>query len=464
MNKILGSSSPVEAKRKRVDPITTTATTTLVAIENDTDMDVDYSNNVKSAPCSCHHHKKSDPNEAMSHELDFVRNELLKLANQRKFIKSNRCYFEITKIINFFRIYILDCGSKPTQCKSCNNNNSISNIENQNSGICTENSTRSQSPQFYNHSSSSSSATSSTSTRSTSPTSLAAQQQRRRHSPADLLAIRFQIDLNQPVNHPTDIMPPSSSINFSSNFSSSSSYASANNHHHQAASSSNSNTDLNNNELMLLKPINNLLKYSLSNKLHLMRKDTLLFLIESNLRVNLRSPFDLFAYDRLKRSNRVVPESSAKFDYNLASVRRLSRMIEKRFNAAGDAASMMYNPLDPYVLKSNGLLPNSMATFLMPFYFDIFKVTELGSFSQEHVQLMLALKRSFKAQLYLNYDALVAYLRENILWNCFILFKYRHVQSAAASMGFFNFYLSFVHILVHLEQVNFLFCFVCCFN
>lgn len=267
-------------------------------------------------------------------------------------------------------------------------------------------------------------------------------------------------------------MPPSSSINFSSNFSSSSAYPSANNHHHQAASSSNSNTDLNNNELMLLKPINNLLKYSLSNKLHLMRKDTLLFLIESNLRANLRSPFDLFAYDRLKRSNRVVPESSAKFDYNLASVRRLSRMIEKRFNAAtGDAAAaaapIMYNPLDPFVLKSNGLLPNSMATFLMPFYFDIFKVTELGSFSQEHVQLMLALKRSFKAQLYLNYDALVAYLRENILWNCFILFKYRHVQSAAASMGFFNFYLSFVHILVHLEQViffSFFFFFVCCFN
>lgn len=152
------------------------------------------------------------------------------------------------------------------------------------------------------------------------------------------------------------------------------------------------------------------------------------------------------------RCNRIEPECSPRHDYNYASVRRLSRVINQHMSSIPSAVT--YNPLDRRILKYDSLLPNCVSTFLMPFYFDIFRMSELGTFSQEHIQLMLALKRSFKAHLYLNYDALVAYLRENILWNCFVLFKYRQVRSSDACMGYFNFYLSFVHIVVHLEQVK----------
>jgi hypothetical protein len=178
--------------------------------------------------------------------------------------------------------------------------------------------------------------------------------------------------------------------------------------------------------------------------MHIMRKDTLLFLIESNIKSNIRSPFDLLAYERLKRSNHVEAPLSHRFDYNYANIRRLSKLTKQLATN---------NPLDRRLLKHNALLPNCMSTFLMPFYFDIFKVTELSQFTQDQIQLMLALKRSYKAQIYLNYDALTSYLRENILWNCFTLFKYRHKRTSTTAMGYFNYYLSFVNILSHLEKV-----------
>lgn len=293
--------------------------------------------------------------------------------------------------------------------------------------MSSEETTRSNTPSAMATSSSGSpSSSSSSSTRSTSPATATHRQQR--HSPGDLLAINFQIDLNTVTSVRSSLT-----------------------------------SETNSNELMLFKPINNLLKYSLSNRLHLMRKDTLLFLIESNLRANIRSPFDLLAYERLKRSNRVEPERSARFDYNYASLRRLSRVIAQQFGAGALSAGgggedlRLFDPLNRRLLKHNAFLPSCISTFLMPFYFDIFKVTELSNFSEPQIQLMLALKRSFRAQIFLNYDALVSYLRENILWNCFVLFKYRQVRSSDASMGFFNFYLSFVHILVHLEQVTYFF-------
>lgn len=319
-------------------------------------------------------------------------------------------------------------------------------------------STRSQSPQndFMLSASASSSTQSSlsasnTSTRSTSPTH---QLNQRRTSPTDLLTLYFQLDLNQPN---PQLVIPSSSSNFNRSVFNTNNYSTLNSA--PAADSSNHNSN-ENDEMKIYKPLNNLFEYSLSNQLHLMRKDTLMFLIESNLKINLLSPFDLFAYDRLKRINRVEPECSKKFNYNYPSVRRMSRFISQRFGrnrggGGGELGSgLAYNPLDPHILEKNALLPNCMSTFLMPFYFDIFKITELGSFPQEHVQLMLALKKSFKAQIYLDYDTLITYLRENILWNCFILFKYWQIPSSATRMGYFNFYLSFVQILVHLEQVN----------
>lgn len=290
--------------------------------------------------------------------------------------------------------FILDCCSKNT-ASNCLPKQSIHTTSSMSSS-------RATTPHPEPSSSTGSVSSSSASTRSTSPVTTA----NRRHSPTDLLAIRFQIDLNTP-----------------------------------AATNSDTQSDV-----VLIKPINNLLKYSLSNRLHLMRKDTLIFLIESNLATNLRSPFDQLAYDRLKRSNRLQPERSTKFDYNYASVRRFCRFLSQR---------QIHNPLDKRLLKQNALLPNCMSTFLMPFYFDIFKVTELSNFNQEQIQLMLALKRSFRAQIFLNYDVLIAYLRENIVWNCFILFKYRHLRTPDARMGVFNFYLSFIYILIHLEQVGF---------
>lgn len=186
--------------------------------------------------------------------------------------------------------------------------------------------------------------------------------------------------------------------------------------------------------------------------MHIMRKDTLTFLIELNLKNNIQSPFDLLSYERLKKINRfnldayLSEPSTSKYNYNYSNVKRLAKIIKM--------PEINENPLDRRYLKQNNLLPSCVSTFLMPFYFDIFKVTELNQFSQEQIQMMLCLKRSYKAQIYLNYESLISYFRENIVWNSFILFKYKFFSdNAKLRMGLFNFYLSFVHILTHLELV-----------
>jgi hypothetical protein len=214
-------------------------------------------------------------------------------------------------------------------------------------------------------------------------------------------------------------------------------------------------------ENVRLRPLNNLLKYSLNNTLNVTRKDTLIFLIELNLKANVHAPFDLFAYERLKKLNRLVtssptpPPTNSKLNYNYAQVRRLSKLEQSLLAATGLLDAGCVNPLERKLLKHNTMLANCVSTFLMPFYFDIFKVSELNEFSHEQCQMMLALKRAYRAEpVCLTYDSLIGYFRENILWNCFTLFKYKfRAQTNTQRMGFFNFYLTFVHIQTHLERV-----------
>lgn len=200
----------------------------------------------------------------------------------------------------------------------------------------------------------------------------------------------------------------------------------------------------------IFKQINKLFKYNL-NSLNLMKKETLLFLVESNYANKLIAPFDQLAYSRLSTSQTVFnsPNSMSKLDFNYSNIKKLNKLLKL----------VNYNPLDKRFLKKNLLLPNCVSSLLMPFFFDIFKMTELQSrFNKEQINLILNLKRSYgqKANQYnLDYEVLTSYYKENLVWNCFALYKYRFFDSYNPNyrMAFFNYYLSYVYIQIHLESV-----------
>jgi hypothetical protein len=212
------------------------------------------------------------------------------------------------------------------------------------------------------------------------------------------------------------------------------------------------------------RPINKIFKYGLNN-LNLMKKDTLLFLIESSSASRIVAPFDELAYARLTKmsgglldtaacfgSASVANVSASKLDFNYQHIKRLHRLLKE----------VSYNPLDRKFLKRNALLPNCVSNLFMPFYFDVFRMTEMQSlFNKEQVELVLNLKKSFAvktSQLMLDYNVLTSYFKENVVWNCLVLFKYKQPKrelTQSVRLAYFNFYLSFVYIQIHLESVVF---------
>lgn len=177
-----------------------------------------------------------------------------------------------------------------------------------------------------------------------------------------------------------------------------------------------------------------------------MRKETLVFLIEQNFQNRIKSPFDLFAYNRLKSGSAFkdasIDTKTSKFNYNYLNVRKLSKLL-----------NFYENPLDKKYLKQNNLLPCCVGQFLMPFYFDIFKVSELNQLSREEIDMNLLLKRTYKSHIYLDYESLIGNYKENILWNCFILFKYKFSSTQTLRMEFFNYFLALNYSYQHLEHV-----------
>lgn len=174
--------------------------------------------------------------------------------------------------------------------------------------------------------------------------------------------------------------------------------------------------------------------------LNLINKDNLLYLIEKNFSHGIKCPFDLFAYNRLSKT-----KPSSRFDeknlYNFSQVNKISKIFSDYQN----------NPLDSKFLRNNSLLACTVGSFLMPFYFDLFRVSELNQFSPIEIDLVLVLKKNYKISLYLNYDSLIRNFKENILWNCLTIYKYK--LDDTNRLEFFNYFLALMFTLYHSEIV-----------
>jgi len=183
-------------------------------------------------------------------------------------------------------------------------------------------------------------------------------------------------------------------------------------------------------------------EYNLESNLSLLKKETLFFLIERNQSKNILSPFDQFASARMKKMCSYQSKSS-KHNYNYNSVQKIQRLLRKFGN----------NSLNSNYLEKHNLLSNCVSQFFMPFFFDIFKASELHSFSRDSIEIILLLRRAHKTEIYLKYESLIAYFAENLIWNCLILYKYTFNNDFLSRMGYLNFYLSFIAILIHLNYV-----------
>ncbi len=96
------------------------------------------------------------------------------------------------------------------------------------------------------------------------------------------------------------------------------------------------------------------------------------------------------------------------------------------------------------------IMPISVSTFLMPFFFDIFQPSLLNLFSRETVDILIKLKYSYRQQIFLDNDSFLnSYLLEDLLWNCFALFKYKF--SFDYKKGFLNYFFSIFCVLKHFE-------------
>ena len=108
--------------------------------------------------------------------------------------------------------------------------------------------------------------------------------------------------------------------------------------------------------------------------------------------------------------------------------------------------------LNKYKLNSvtATLMPISVSTYCMPFFLDIFKPSLLNLLTVKVVQILLELKSKYKPQIYLdNENFLNSYILEDILWNCFAIFKFKF--SVDYKKGFLNYFFSVFCVLKYFE-------------
>jgi hypothetical protein len=166
-----------------------------------------------------------------------------------------------------------------------------------------------------------------------------------------------------------------------------------------------------------------LCKESVHRNLNLVRKSSLINLIERN-RVNaIFCPFDEFAYSRL-----ITPSN-------------------QRLTGGGEQFKDTELEIYLYdVNKINTLMPNCCSSFLITFFFDIFKASELQQqFTSNTLDILLKLKSLYVPKLYL--DDAFGFSVENTLWNCFALFKFKF--DLKYRYGFINFLVSMHSLLEH---------------
>lgn len=186
-----------------------------------------------------------------------------------------------------------------------------------------------------------------------------------------------------------------------------------------------------------------MLTLNLSNK-NLIKKEYLLFYIEKNFSNGIKCPFDLIAYNRLSRIPFAIFDE--KNVYNCSKVEKISNIFSNCQN----------NPLDVKFLQNNSILKCTAGSFLMPFYLDIFRISELKEFSPIEIDMILEIKKNFSAHINLNYDSLTSNYKENILWNCLVIYKYKLDDARkfkSNKLEFINYLLAMMFNLFHLEYV-----------
>lgn len=175
---------------------------------------------------------------------------------------------------------------------------------------------------------------------------------------------------------------------------------------------------------------------------NLVRKTSIIYLIERNREYKVYCPFDEIAYRKFQKKEFQIKRSGKPecdilmFDENVTSD------IELRLCNQEEIKEF--------------LIPNCLSTYLMPFFFDIFQPSELKQFSSRTVDILLKLKNSYKPQLHLSdvkLDSIfTGQLVENCLWNCFALLKFKF--SSKYKFGFLNYFISLCCFLKHLEMKN----------
>lgn len=196
------------------------------------------------------------------------------------------------------------------------------------------------------------------------------------------------------------------------------------------------------NDMETLKiDLSSFLNYNLNN-LNLIKKDTLIFLMEKNFSNGIKCPFDVLAYSRLVKTP--ISNLTDKNVYNFSLVRKVSKLLIHYRN----------NPLNGKFLRDNSLLPCTVGMFLMPFYFEIFSIRELNEFSPIEIDMILNLKKNYQTNVYLNYDCLISNYKDNILWNCLVIYKYKLedlIQFGSNRIEYINYFLAMMYTLYHLE-------------
>ena len=221
---------------------------------------------------------------------------------------------------------------------------------------------------------------------------------------------------------------------------------------------SNSSNSSSNSNYLELKPLNHLHNYNL-NQLNLTRKDTLLFLIERNKMHKIYSPFDSYIFAKLRPNHKYIisfnndslsfldTKQEEKIDtthlYNYLNIKKLSKL---------HAANNNINPMENSYLKHNSLMPNCLSTFMMPFFFDIFSMSDLNKMDKETLAMINQLKKSYITQANLDFQLMTNYITENLVWNCIILYKFKFKDNFDNRMGYFNFYLTYLYMSIYLKK------------
>lgn len=182
------------------------------------------------------------------------------------------------------------------------------------------------------------------------------------------------------------------------------------------------------------------LKQSSTNiqELNLVKRNSILYLIERNRNNKIICPFDEFAFLKFK-SQEAELESATSPNSNVVNMSDLSsktnitkvNLVDLRFYDSNSSTDFM---------------PNCLSSYLMPFFFDIFQPSELKKITSKMVDILLKLKTSYKPQVFLNEmsteSAFLTQLVDNCLWSCFALFNRRFHDKY--KLGFLNYFISSV--------------------